>query len=145
MGPVFTHILGWTNGAEVRNLALSLGERAASVASQVRGCLVMSAHLIPPCRASDPSPGPRPDEVNRDRGPPSPPWERAKTQFRPLLLGKGAEDRGGPAVSSERCGARSAWMRRGAGVVARRRMAIASPTYLLTVTARCIFVGSTDH
>jgi hypothetical protein len=56
---VFTHILGWTQEAEVRNLALSLGERVASVASQVRGYLVMSAHLIPPRRASDPSPGPR--------------------------------------------------------------------------------------
>ena len=56
---VFTHILGWTQGAEVRNLALSLGERVASVASQVRGYLVMSAHPIPPRRAGDPSPGPR--------------------------------------------------------------------------------------
>jgi hypothetical protein len=56
---VFTHILGWTQGAEVRNLTLSLGERVASVASQVRGYLVMSAHLIAPRRASDPSPGPR--------------------------------------------------------------------------------------
>jgi hypothetical protein len=26
---VLTHILGWTQGAEVRNLALSLGERVA--------------------------------------------------------------------------------------------------------------------
>jgi hypothetical protein len=26
---VFTHILGWTQGAEGRNLALSLGERVA--------------------------------------------------------------------------------------------------------------------
>jgi hypothetical protein len=56
---VFTHILGWTQGTEVRNLALSLGERVASVASQVRGYLVMSAHPIAPRRASDPSPGPR--------------------------------------------------------------------------------------
>jgi hypothetical protein len=59
---VFTHILGWTQGAEVRNLALSLGERVAIPQwreSQVRGYLVMSAHPIPPRRASDPSPGPR--------------------------------------------------------------------------------------
>ena len=56
---VFTHILGWTQGAEVRNLTLSLGERVASVVSQVRGYLIMSAHLIAPRRASDPSPGPR--------------------------------------------------------------------------------------
>ena len=72
---VLTHILGWTQGAEVRNLALSLGERVAipqSRESQVRGYLVVSAHPIPPRRASDPSPGPRPDEVRRDRGPPSP-------------------------------------------------------------------------
>jgi hypothetical protein len=27
---VFTHILGWTQGAEARNLALSLGERVWS-------------------------------------------------------------------------------------------------------------------
>ena len=30
------------------------------------------ASLIRPRRATDPSPGPRPDEVHRDRGPPSP-------------------------------------------------------------------------
>ena len=56
---VFTHIFVWTQQAEVRNVALSLGERVASVASQVRGYLVMSAHPVPPRRASDPSPGPR--------------------------------------------------------------------------------------
>jgi hypothetical protein len=59
---VFTHILGWTQGAEVRNLALSLGERVAiphSRESQVSGYLLMLAHPIPPRRASDPSPGPR--------------------------------------------------------------------------------------
>ena len=56
---IFIHISGWTPGAEVRNLALSLGERVASVASQVRGYLVMLAHLVHPRRASDPSPGPR--------------------------------------------------------------------------------------
>ena len=59
---VFTYILGWTQGAEVRKLALSLGERVAIPQwreSQVRGYLLMSAHPVPPRRASDPSPGPR--------------------------------------------------------------------------------------
>jgi len=61
---VFTHISGWTQGAEVRNLALSLGERA-------------------------------------------------KAQFPSFLIGKEAEVRGPTAVSSERCGTRSAplWRR----------------------------------
>jgi hypothetical protein len=40
---MFTLILGRTQGAEIRKLALSLGERVASVASQVRGYLVMLA------------------------------------------------------------------------------------------------------
>jgi hypothetical protein len=75
---VFTHILGWTQGAEVRNLALSLGERVASVASQVRGYLVMSARLIPPRRASDPSPGPRP-------------LVKAPVAVHPLPLGEGKD------------------------------------------------------
>jgi hypothetical protein len=39
--------------------ALSLGERVASVASQVRGYWHSLAHLMPPRVASDPSPGPR--------------------------------------------------------------------------------------
>ena len=43
----------------MRIATLSLGERVASVATQVRGCWVMWANLIPPRRASDPSPGPR--------------------------------------------------------------------------------------
>jgi len=42
---------------EVGNSALSLGERVASGASQVRGYFVMFAHLIPRERATDPSPG----------------------------------------------------------------------------------------
>jgi hypothetical protein len=40
---MFALILGRTQGAEVRKLALSLGERVASGASQVRGYLVMLA------------------------------------------------------------------------------------------------------
>jgi hypothetical protein len=39
--------------------ALSLGERVASVASQVRGHLVVPVRRMPPPRPSDPSPGPR--------------------------------------------------------------------------------------
>jgi hypothetical protein len=39
----FTHIFGRTQEAEIRKLALSLGERVASGASQVRGYLVMLA------------------------------------------------------------------------------------------------------
>jgi len=56
---IFAHIFGWAQGAEGGMLALSFGERVASVASQVRGYLVLLAHLIPPRRARDPSPGPR--------------------------------------------------------------------------------------
>ena len=56
---IFTHIFGWTLGAKVRDSALSLGEGVASVASRVRGYLVMLARLIPPRHARDPSPGPR--------------------------------------------------------------------------------------
>jgi hypothetical protein len=55
----FTHILGWTLGAKVRDSALSLGERVASVASRVRGYLVMLDPVTPTRRATDPSPGPR--------------------------------------------------------------------------------------
>ena len=40
---MFTRIFVRTQEAEVRNLALSLGERVASGASQVRGYLVMLA------------------------------------------------------------------------------------------------------
>jgi len=40
---MFTHIFGPTQEAEIRKLALSLGERVASGASQVRGYLVMLA------------------------------------------------------------------------------------------------------
>ena len=50
---------GNTRGAQAKKTALSLGERVASVASQVRGYLVVFAHLIPPLRATDPSPGTR--------------------------------------------------------------------------------------
>jgi hypothetical protein len=35
---VFTHILGWTQGAEVRKLALSLGERAKAQFPSFRSC-----------------------------------------------------------------------------------------------------------
>jgi hypothetical protein len=59
---IFAHIFGWAQGAEVGMLALSFGERVAipqSRESRVRGYLVMLAHLIPPRRARDPSPGPR--------------------------------------------------------------------------------------
>ena len=64
-----THVFVWTLGAKVRYSALSLGERVASVASRVRGYLVLLNSVAPPPRATDPSPGPRPDEVHRDRGP----------------------------------------------------------------------------
>jgi len=43
---------------EVGNSALSLGERVASGASQVRGYFVMSARLIPTQRGTGPSPVP---------------------------------------------------------------------------------------
>jgi hypothetical protein len=59
---IFAHIFGWAQGAEGGMLALSFGERVAipqSRESQVRGYLAMLPHLIPPRRASDPSPGPR--------------------------------------------------------------------------------------
>ena len=92
----FTHVLGWTQGAEVRNVALSLGERVASVASQVRGYLVILAHLIPLRRASDPSPGPRPDEVHRDRGPPSPFGRGQRPNSVPFSSGKGQKTEVGP-------------------------------------------------
>ena len=55
----FSGISVWHIQAEVRIVALSLGERVASGASQVRGYSVMLAHLIPPGRATDPSPVPR--------------------------------------------------------------------------------------
>jgi hypothetical protein len=38
---IIAHIFGWTQEAEVGDMALSLGERVASGASQVRGCLAM--------------------------------------------------------------------------------------------------------
>jgi len=91
-GLVFTHTLGWTQGAEVGNLALSLGERVAipqSRESQVRGYLLLSAHPIPPRRATDPSPGPRPDKVHRDHGPPSPPGRGQRPNSVPFSSGKG--------------------------------------------------------
>jgi hypothetical protein len=96
MGPVFTHIVGCTHGAEVRNLALSQGERVASVASQVRGYVVVSAHLITPRRAGDPSPVLRPDEVNRDRGPPSPLGRGQRPNSVPFSSGKGQKTEVGP-------------------------------------------------
>jgi hypothetical protein len=54
-----THFFGWTLWSKARDSALSLGERVASVASRARGYLVILDPVIPPCRASDPSPGPR--------------------------------------------------------------------------------------
>ena len=62
-------IFGWGLGAKGRASALSLGERVASVASRVRGYSVILDPVTPHRRATDPSPGPRPDEVHRDRGP----------------------------------------------------------------------------
>ena len=122
---VFTHILGWTQGVEVRNLALSLGERVASVASQVRGYLVMSAHLIPPRRASDPSPGPRR-------------LVKAPVAVHPLPLGEGKDPI--PSLSPRERGRRQRWDRcvqrkmwdtlssplgeRGQGVMGFKRIAI---------------------
>jgi hypothetical protein len=101
---IFTHIFGWIRGAEVRNSALSLGERVANVASQVRGYLVMSARLIPPRRASDPSPGPRPDEVHRDRGPPSPLGRGQRPSSVPFSSGNGQKTEVGPPCPSRDVG-----------------------------------------
>jgi hypothetical protein len=83
-------------------LALSLGERVASVASRVRGYVVMLAHLIRPRRASDPSPGPRrlvkapvaahPLPLGRGQRPNSVPFssgKRQKTEVGPLCPARG--------------------------------------------------------
>jgi len=75
---------------------LSLGERVASVASQVRGYLVMSAHLIPPRRASDPSPGPRR-------------LVKAPVAVHPLPLGEGKDPI--PSLSPRERGKRQRWDR----------------------------------
>jgi hypothetical protein len=56
---VFTQIFGCTLGAGIGDPALSLGERVASGASRVRGHLVWLDPVPSPCRATDPSPGPR--------------------------------------------------------------------------------------
>ena len=64
-----TQILPWldvdarkepqTGGEPSKNIALSLGERVASVASRVRGYLLTLLSLSPPRAAGAPSPGPR--------------------------------------------------------------------------------------
>ena len=64
-----TLILPWLDLGVTEETALSSGERVASVASRVRGFLLRLAALILPRPASEPSPGPRPDEMHRDRGP----------------------------------------------------------------------------
>jgi hypothetical protein len=66
----------------------------------VRGYLVMLAHLIFPRRVTDPPPGPR-RLVKAPVAVHPLPWERAKTQFPPAVLGKGAEAGEGTAVSSK--------------------------------------------
>jgi hypothetical protein len=101
---IFADIFGWAQGAEVGMLAFSLGERVASVASQVRGYLVMLAHLIPPRRATDPSPGPRrlvkaPAAVH-----PLPSGEGKRRNPLAFPRGKRPEARCRAAVSSEREG-----------------------------------------
>ena len=93
----FTHIFGRTQEAEIRKLALSLGERVASVASRVRGYLVMSAHLIPPRRANDPSPGPRR-------------LVKAPVAVHPLPLEEGKDPI--PSLSPRERGRRQRWDRR---------------------------------
>ena len=96
---VFTYILGWTQGAEVRKLALSLGERVAIPQwreSQVRGYLLMSAHPVPPRRASDPSPGPRR-------------LVKAPVAVHPLPLGEGKDPI--PSRSPRERGRRQRWDR----------------------------------
>ena len=93
---MFTHIFVWTQGAEVRNTALSLGERVASVASQVRGYVVMLAPLIPPRRATDPSPGPRR-------------LVKTPVAVHPLPLGEGKDPI--PSLSPRERGRRQRWDR----------------------------------
>ena len=66
--------------------ALSLGERVASVASQVRGCSHSLPHLMPPRGASDPSTRPAPAGENAGRGPPSP---QGRGLFLRLQLARG--------------------------------------------------------
>jgi hypothetical protein len=108
---IFTHIFGWTQGPEVRILALALGERVAvpqSRESQVKGYLDMLAHLTPPRRASDPSPGPRRLVKTPAAVHPLPSGE-GKDAIPSLSPRETAEVRGPTAVSSERCGTRSAW------------------------------------
>jgi hypothetical protein len=59
LGLLITQAISWARGDEVGNTALSLGERVASGASQVRGYLFVLAYVFPSRHATDPSPGPR--------------------------------------------------------------------------------------
>src|SRR5208337_2038491 len=86
-----TKPLGENLHLQRRSFGVILIIRHAFLVRQWRGVIPSEARNLalsfPARPATDPSPGPRPDEVHRDRGPPSPPGRGQEPRFR--LLSKG--------------------------------------------------------